>query len=356
MMDFKTVQDLLDNEEFRQWLQTNDPVLEKKWKQWLALNEDKSELFYKAVSTWLLVNAPPKNWSEERISEKLETLKQKLHQRQSPRVWTRFWYYAAAMVILSLVGLYFIEPFQTPTPITQSSITAPEKSWETFENNNDFPLLINLPDGSSVLLNSGSQLWVDPAYNHEKRSVQLHGEGFFEVVKNENIPFFVHTSTLTTRVLGTSFTVRSYDKEHDAKVTVVSGKVEVYTATGNQPIADTRFESQRVILTKNEEVTWQKATEKLLKSIPETGVVAIPHLPQQPSFDLKFVLAPEIFVMLENMYGVQIHYDKERFRNCTLTANLEGLPFLKKLELICAGMDATFSIQESEVTIEGNGC
>ncbi len=56
------------------------------------------------------------------------------------------------------------------------------------------------------------------------------------------------------------------------------------------------------------------------------------------------------------MYGVSIVYDVERFRHCTLTANLEDVPFLKKLELVCAGIDADYTIDGTVIRISGAGC
>src|SRR5690606_14862973 len=44
-------------------------------------------------------------------------------------------------------------------------------------------------------------------------------------------PFTVETGAMTTRVLGTSFNVNAYDFQDEIKVTVVTGRVQVATAS-----------------------------------------------------------------------------------------------------------------------------
>ena len=60
-----------------------------------------------------------------------------------------------------------------------------------------------LPDGSVVCLNSGSVLKYDPAFVRNKnREVYLVGEGYFEVHKNTEKPFIVHTEDLNIKFWG----------------------------------------------------------------------------------------------------------------------------------------------------------
>ena len=81
---------------------------------------------------------------------------------------------------------------------------------------------IALPDGTTVILNSGSKLKF-PNRMDTNRKVYLEGEAYFDVKKNGNT-FMVGTSAGTIVVMGTTFNVRSYDANH-AGVALYTGKI-----------------------------------------------------------------------------------------------------------------------------------
>ena len=89
-----------------------------------------------------------------------------------------------------------------------------------------------LPDGTSVLLSSGSTLRYKPFWGRSHRRVELEGEAFFEVTKAEK-PFLVETFNAEVRVLGTRFNVKAWPASIDSYTAVAleEGRVEV-TADG----------------------------------------------------------------------------------------------------------------------------
>ena len=91
---------------------------------------------------------------------------------------------------------------------------------------------IVLPDGSRVWLNARSSLiYPNKFLAGQPRRVKLNGEAYFEVVHDKAHPFIVETAKMQTRVLGTSFNVRSYNNENPI-VTLVSGSVQVSVSKG----------------------------------------------------------------------------------------------------------------------------
>ncbi len=110
----------------------------------------------------------------------------------------------------------------------QSMANNPQVSVKTFT--------LNIPKGKfyQLILDDGTQVWVNTdtkitypsKFDSDKRVVELEGEAYFKVTKEKNRPFIVRTPYLTTRVMGTEFDVRAYQKE-DASVTLVTGKVAV---------------------------------------------------------------------------------------------------------------------------------
>jgi transmembrane sensor len=82
-----------------------------------------------------------------------------------------------------------------------------------------------LSDGTTVHLGRGSKLKF-PEIFADTREVELEGEAYFDVAKNAAKPFIIHAGQIDTKVLGTSFRIRSFDSS-DIEVGVATGKVEV---------------------------------------------------------------------------------------------------------------------------------
>ena len=86
-----------------------------------------------------------------------------------------------------------------------------------------------LEDGSKVWVNSGSTFRFPTTFEKNKREVYVDGEIYIEIAKDAERPFFVKTSEMSVRALGTRFNVMAYPEEMEAAVTLVHGKVGVQT-------------------------------------------------------------------------------------------------------------------------------
>ena len=86
---------------------------------------------------------------------------------------------------------------------------------------------IELADGSKVWLNAGSSLKYPTIFNGTDREVELTGEGYFEVAKNAQKPFYVKVNQMRIAVLGTVFNVNAYPNEKVVKTTLMEGSVKV---------------------------------------------------------------------------------------------------------------------------------
>lgn len=91
-----------------------------------------------------------------------------------------------------------------------------------------------LPDGSIVWLNSGSELSFPSAFG-ETRPVTLTGEAFFEVGKSAE-PFIVSTLYGKVEVQGTSFDVKAFPDE-GLQATLVDGAVKVKGINSGKEVA-----------------------------------------------------------------------------------------------------------------------
>ena len=83
--------------------------------------------------------------------------------------------------------------------------------------------MLELLDGTKVWLNSDSELRFPVTFVGDRRNVEIEGEAYFEVAKDEGKPFHVLANGVDIKVLGTSFNVMAY-RGHTI-TTLVEGKV-----------------------------------------------------------------------------------------------------------------------------------
>lgn len=86
---------------------------------------------------------------------------------------------------------------------------------------------IVLSDGSKVWLNDASSLKFPTVFAGTARKVELTGEAYFEVSKNEKMPFSVYANGTQVMVLGTHFNVMAYPDENLVKTTLLEGAVKL---------------------------------------------------------------------------------------------------------------------------------
>ncbi|WP_142683112.1 FecR family protein [Chitinophaga polysaccharea] len=93
-----------------------------------------------------------------------------------------------------------------------------------------------LPDGTGVWLNAASSISYPTAFTGNERSVTVTGEAYFEVVKNEKMPFRVKAGNTTIDVLGTHFNINAYKDEASINTTLLEGAVRVNIAQQQQQL------------------------------------------------------------------------------------------------------------------------
>jgi ferric-dicitrate binding protein FerR (iron transport regulator) len=84
-----------------------------------------------------------------------------------------------------------------------------------------------LADGSKVWLNAASSLRYPTSFTGKERTVELQGEGYFEIAHDATKPFRVQVNGTTVEVLGTHFNINAYNDEPQLKTTLLEGKVKI---------------------------------------------------------------------------------------------------------------------------------
>jgi transmembrane sensor len=261
----------------------------------------------------------------------------------------RYFVAIAASVLLLMVSLVVIK--RTPeNNATVADDVTPAPVWKHITNNSRVAQRYDLPDGSNVILQPSSLIKFSTLFNISMREVHLEGEAFFEVVHSKDKPFFVYAHDITTRVLGTSFTVRSFREDKQVMVVVKTGKVSVLTKSAAAPNV-----TDEIILTSNQEVIYDRAEKVVARRIVEKPepIVSVAEMER-----MRFEEAPlkEILVAIEKIYGVRIEYDENKFSSCTLTTALSGGGLYNRMDIITSAIGAKYELKDDRIVIEGAGC
>lgn len=238
----------------------------------------------------------------------------------------RPWMYAAAMIIV--VFICGTIAFQTGKSVirnqlTQISIEAPYGS----------KTKLYLPDGTLVWLNAGSKMSYAQDFGINERALNLTGEAYFEVTRNEHIPFKVHTNELDVKVLGTKFNFRNYQDDLEAKVCLLEGKVALNT------------QQKETILHPDQQALLDKKTGNLLISSTKAAYSA-----EWTNDRLYFdeALLPDIVKELERSYNIKITIADAALNSVRFYGN-----FRRKEQSIREIMDVLSSTDKMTYTIEG---
>lgn len=137
-----------------------------------------------------------------------------------------------AAVLVLFVGLIFSVVFivSQGNPVSKNEQTAsstiiPEIITKTTPRGRKFRM--SFEDGSFVHMNSVSSITYPNKFEEERREIEVKGEAYFNIIRDESRPFNIKVKDYNVEVLGTSFNVQAYEDEDDFAITVESGTVKV---------------------------------------------------------------------------------------------------------------------------------
>ncbi len=123
---------------------------------------------------------------------------------------------AAAVLVTLLVARHIFPAFMDQKGAGMHTVTVP--SGQHAE--------LTLSDGTEVWLNTNTTFTFPEYFSEKSREVQLDGEGYFKVTKNEKQPFIVH-SLYDVKVLGTEFNLISYSTNQGFEASLLTGSIEL---------------------------------------------------------------------------------------------------------------------------------
>lgn len=245
---------------------------------------------------------------------------------------------AASILVIPIAGLfYYMGDTKSPVPDEKTAELA-------VTTKNGSRTNIQLPDGSKVWLNSGSTLTYDKQFGQEIREVVLSGEAFFDVIKNAEKPFIIHTASMDIKVLGTQFNVKSYANDKHSEASLIHGSIEVsLKKRGSEKIL---LKPNEKIVVMNERLVKDTALV-VLKNVPSEPIIAVKKLNYAPIdstiietswVDNKFSFQDESFediaVRMERWYGTRVQFQDPSFKSMRFTGTFTNETINQALEAL----------------------
>lgn len=221
-----------------------------------------------------------------------------------------------------------------------------------------------LPDGTTVWLNAGSKIYFDNDFASATRDVKLEGEAYFDVVKNPNRPFIVHTAGIDIKVLGTVFNVRSYPADKTVETTLIRGLVQV-TRQGYP-------QQKPVYLHPNEKLVVQKSADEANNTAQANGTPQVSYKVAKLDTTVKEIdrietawvynrleFRGENFEALarkmERWYNVSIVFEDDNVKQQTFNGSFENETVEQAFIALKTAAPFSFSIQGHEIRIRSLG-
>lgn len=263
------------------------------------------------------------------------------------------WFAAAALVAFtSITGYLFLNNHQDPQYLKFQALTSILEK----KNNTSAPLRINLEDGSVVILQPSSSLTYPAHFSAQTREVSLKGEGYFLISKNLHRPFFVYNKNVITRVVGTSFIIKSNPATEETQVIVKTGKVMVCLNEDQHLNLKHLFnQHKKVILTPNQKTTYKKDNDDFETTLVADPLPILPVGSQSTSkVDYVFEEAPltEVLNQLQTTYGIAFIIEDQELYNNTFTGDISRQSLYQKLDLLCHTIKAHYEISGTKIIIK----
>ena len=293
---------------------------------WLRAPEARTEKEQTLETYWERLEAAERPGRDRKLARLHEAIRREESFRRRS-LWRKV--AAAAAVILLAVGVnYFAAQGYLRSKVQTNIVTSAHDKGEYV-----------LPDGTRIWLNAGSVLRYYGDLSGRKRVVELSGEAFFKVRRDEKRPFILKADDMNIEVLGTEFDFINYAEFSTTEVILCSGSVRAFGGRLPRP----------VILKPGERLAYSKKDGRISLS----QVTAL-NYSQWMNGELSFDNAPlsDIIANLQRWYAVEIDCPEEWARQVRMSfaviRNESIDEILKAMSLV---VDINYARENRHVTI-----
>ncbi|MBC9933417.1 FecR family protein [Chitinophaga qingshengii] len=233
---------------------------------------------------------------------------------------TRYWWAAAAVLAIGLTWTW-LGPGSYKTITTAQNIDS-----------------LHLPDGSMVYINTNSTVRYSRTFGKNNRHIKIDkGEAFFDVVKNDGLPFTVDAPDVKVKVLGTAFNVKT--AQSGVKVFVQSGKV-AFKGKGS---------GKEVILTPGQEASLARHGNAVDTRFYKKNNNILAWRTRCLTFD--DAPLPEVAAALSDFYNVEVNISNQQLNDKKLLATFPNMPLEEVLDIMRKTLQINITYKNNLVEI-----
>lgn len=267
------------------------------------------------------------------------------HDRKNvPEQTRKRFHLSVAAAILILVGLTFstlfvISQFDANNKALEVNIdVGPQILTKSTPNKRMFRM--RLQDGSFVHLNAVSSISYPQKFDDKSREIEIQGEAYFNIERDEKRPFKIKVKDYAVQVLGTSFNIKAYNDDEDFSVTVESGTVSVQL---NQD------DLKPVLLTKGQRLMFNPETEEL----KVVSVNPADELSWRKGI-LRFDATPmaQVEKILERWYGIELIIEDKSIYKKTLSGIHQNENLKSVIESLTFATGTKYLIKDNSIIIK----
>jgi len=313
----------LENEKLARWLSNPSPEEKRELEIWLSQSDKNKGIWASYLKIWEDTEKLYDPLPQPDKGRIWNNIHQEIQEKKPKRKFSPLGYAAAAVLALIMVFSYLF--------FNRTSI-------QLFEAKNGH-MEILLPDSSKVILRKNAKLIVSNGFGNVSRTVELEGDAFFEVKRNQQKPFLVQTESHFVKVLGTSFLIQTSQPD-EATVSVFSGKVEFGIPSGQSSILT---KDMSLTILGDQFVEKEKSANDLAWW---TG-------------ELKYDNAPlsQFVADMQYNFGIEVKVSTTSLMDCGLTAKFEGLTPDEMVQAVAMTFGSELKrTSKSRVVIQGGNC
>lgn len=230
--------------------------------------------------------------------------------RREPRPTNQWLRIAASILLVGIVGYWVYNRYYDAHIINKTS--------------GGKVLTQNLSDGSTITLNSNSQLSYPAHFTGDNRPVKLVGEAFFKIAPDKSKPFIISVKGATITVVGTSFDVKN--RKGETEVIVATGIVKV-KAHGKEVHL---YPGEKVMVTETGTELVKQQNKGSLYNYYITGALVCDQTPLYQLVD-----------KLNEIYKADVVIENNKLRNLPITTTFKD----QSLDEILKVITETFNIR-----------
>lgn len=305
------------------------------WKMWMDLPEDEQlrkpdeQLLDKLHHKINLINSG--SGQEVRLNKSI-------FQKNYINIFAK----VAAIILFPVIGILLLISYKYYN--YRHELLAAGNSYNEVYSSVDAITKLTLPDGTIVWLNHNSMLKYPSVFSDKSRSVELSGEGYFDVVSNPAKPFVVNAGEIRAIARGTTFNILAYPGEDRIETSLLKGEVELQKMDGKSQIKIAEMEPSDLII-------YQKSSKDVIST----------HITDERNYawkDGKLIFKKEPLVnveaKLERWFNVDIEINDQRLFELSFTATFVNETLMQVLEFLSIAAPVDYDVLKREALEDGS--